>query len=165
MKNKIIWSFGVVLFGLSVFGTGLVVGQNSGELPNLTTACETKAGLLFGINDGFSILKKCPGNSQMVTLGQTNGDDEEVNIPGMAFMTTEGANIWLLTETGDVYSLDINDRDWRLQNDKKIEGNLVSGISQWFVNSYLTKNGEIFALVYDEELGKETWILVGLPTE
>lgn len=38
------------------------------ELPVLSTVCERKNGQLLGINDGFSLLKKCPKGSRMVLI-------------------------------------------------------------------------------------------------
>jgi len=55
-----------VLFFLGL----LLVKQISAqiELPRITTACEMKNGALFGVDDGFSILKKCPKGSRMVMI-------------------------------------------------------------------------------------------------
>jgi len=60
-----------ILLSLAFLSAGfLFVKQISAqiELPRITTACEMKSGALLGINDGFSILKKCPKGSRMVMI-------------------------------------------------------------------------------------------------
>lgn len=49
-----------------IFGISRVLAQ--GGLPTITTACESRSGLLNAFNDGFSLLKKCPANSRRVVI-------------------------------------------------------------------------------------------------
>lgn len=37
-------------------------------LPTITTACESRNGLLHAFDDGFSVFKKCPSNSRRVVI-------------------------------------------------------------------------------------------------
>lgn len=50
----------LVLIARTVYAEGL--------LPILTTACETKGGYLYAFDDGFSLMKRCSGNSRRVVL-------------------------------------------------------------------------------------------------
>lgn len=47
------------------------------QLPVINTACENKNGLLFAIDDGFSIFKECPANSRRVIIVGEQGPKGE----------------------------------------------------------------------------------------
>lgn len=77
----------MLLFLPLLFAGLLFVKQISAqvELPRITTACEMKNGALFAIDDGFSILKKCPKGSRMVMIiGEQGpkGDKGDKGDPG-----------------------------------------------------------------------------------
>lgn len=62
----------LIILAVALFGVTVVKAQT--VLPRITTACEDKAGLLFSVNDGFSLLKKCPKNSRLVAIIGEKGD-------------------------------------------------------------------------------------------
>lgn len=66
MKIKRISVFLIIVFILGFLGVVKIYAQQG--FPTITTACEGRNGLLYSFNDGFSNLKKCPGNSRRVVL-------------------------------------------------------------------------------------------------
>lgn len=70
----------LITLALAYYGVSRVLAQV--ELPRVTTACELKSGLLFAIDDDFSILKKCPGRSRRVVLIGEKGDKGDQGDPG-----------------------------------------------------------------------------------
>lgn len=56
----------VSLIFVAILGISKVFALD--QLPVVNTACENKNGLLLAINDGFSLLKKCPANSRRVVI-------------------------------------------------------------------------------------------------
>lgn len=72
-----------VIVCLAFLGVAKVFGQL--ELPRISTACEDKSGLLYSFNDGFSVFKRCSGNSRRVILiGEQGlkGDKGDQGEPG-----------------------------------------------------------------------------------
>lgn len=66
MKIIKILPFLLIAFVLTFIGFSKIYGQQ--ELPVITTACESRSGLLWAFDDGFSVLKKCPNGSRRVVL-------------------------------------------------------------------------------------------------
>lgn len=156
MKNKTVWFLGLVLFGFLVFGTGMVVGQGSNELPKLTTACETKAGLIFGMGDGFSILKKCPGNSRMVALGGTGnetGSGGQINIGGVVYFSNSGEGPWILKEDGTIWNYG-ESGSWEKNERRSTLPVTVDQVLYWDYNSLITRSGDIYRF-------DGSWLLIG----
>lgn len=61
-------------------GIGLFLGKNAFaqlSLPVISTACESRNGNLSAFEDGFSMLKKCDGDSRRVVLIGEKGDKGE----------------------------------------------------------------------------------------
>ena len=71
----------LILFAFVVVSTGLAKAVTDG-LPQITTACENRHGFLFSVNDGFSILKKCPNNFREVILVGQPGPKGDQGDPG-----------------------------------------------------------------------------------
>ena len=54
------------------------------DIPTISIACEYKSGLLFSVNDGFSVFKKCPNNARRVVIIGEKGNKGEKGDPGEA---------------------------------------------------------------------------------
>lgn len=69
-----------------IFGISRVFAQ--GGLPTITTACETRSGLLAAFDDGFSVFSSCPeGSRRVVLIGEAGpkgdkGDKGDQGDPG-----------------------------------------------------------------------------------
>lgn len=76
-----------ITLGLSLLTTAIVFANQ--VLPRITTACEDKSGLLFAVDDGFSLRKKCQGNSRRVVIIGEQGPQGEpgVNLSKDSFYT------------------------------------------------------------------------------
>lgn len=74
MKIKIL-IFVLLVLSFSYIGIKKVTAEI--EFPRIITACEYKSGLLFAIDDGFSMHKKCPETSRMVMIIGEKGDRGE----------------------------------------------------------------------------------------
>ena len=159
MKNKSVWVFGLVLVALLSFGSGMVIGQTSNELPRVEVACENKAGLIHGFDDGFSILKKCPKGSRRVMLGEKSILNDDPKISGnIAFID----NDYVLLNDGTVWNYDFggdqNPVGWYEATGLKITGLNVSDILDWSIYSFATKQGDVYFKHNDH------WSLVDMST-
>jgi len=161
MKKKSVLIFGLTLVGLLSVGTTIAWGEVS-NLSRVTTACESKAGLLMVVDDGFSILKKCPKNSRKVILGEasTNSGSEENNDLGVAF-SSQG---YFLKENGQVWLYSPGDNgglEWSYFGDVPVE---VDDIYQWDQGSFLTKDGVFYVGRFSDS--KINWeITESIPSE
>mgnify|MGYP000948394259 CR=1 FL=1 len=170
MKKKTALIFGLMLTTLLSFGSGMVIGQTSKELPRMTTACETKAGLVHGFDDGFSVLKKCPIGSRKVVLGEKNSFEGAVNIGTIKFVgfLSDSAQIVLLDKNGKTYLMDRSfesDRKWFYDSSRDLpDGVNVSDIVRWTPYVFLTSEGKIW--YYEYVADSQGWIgPLGEPTE
>lgn len=156
MKSKKKLILILFLIGLTSFTTSKVLGQ-SVNLPRVTTACESKVGLLVVIDDGFSVLKKCPKNSRKVILGElTEGDgSQQIGAGEIAFLT--GSMNHVLKKDGTVWWYDDMDKIWKEDIEKKVFGIEIDNIIQWNVASLLTKDGNIW--IPDNGV----WVNMGVP--
>jgi hypothetical protein len=159
MKKKSALIFGLVLIIILSFGSGMVIGQNSEELPRVEVACESKAGLIHGFNDGFSILKKCPKGSRRVVLGDksTLSNDPKIT-SNIVFIDRE----YVLLNDGTVWSYDFggdqNPAGWYEATDLKITGLNVSDILDWSQYGFVTKQGNVYFKREDH------WLMVDMST-
>lgn len=64
-NKKFLLIFPFLIFSVLFFSKDILAQL---ELPRISTACELRNGQLFGIDDGFSLLKKCPKGSRMVMI-------------------------------------------------------------------------------------------------
>lgn len=78
------------------------------ELPRISTVCEYKNGQLAAIDDGFSLLKKCPDNGRLVTIIGEKGDKGEQGLPGL----TGAGNIAFVFSYGDHYAVTTDRKVW-----------------------------------------------------
>ena len=61
---------------LIFFGISRIYAQEG--LPTITTACESRSGLLWVFDDGFSIFKTCPeGSRRIVIIGEQGSKGEK----------------------------------------------------------------------------------------
>ena len=70
MKFKVIF---VALASLFLIVTVSTVYATN-HLPTISTACEHRSGILFAIDDGFSLKKKCEGSSRRVIIVGEKGE-------------------------------------------------------------------------------------------
>ncbi|MCW1948980.1 MAG: hypothetical protein KIH89_000840 [Candidatus Shapirobacteria bacterium] len=145
MKKKSALVFGFGLMVLLSVGTGIVIGQTSGELPRVTTACENKAGLIQGFDDGFSILKKCSKGSRQVVLGEKSTMNGDVSVEGkIAFVDRN----YVLLDDGTVWNYEFGDggdvAGWFEATNLRITDLNVSDIVDWSSYSFVTKQGNLF---------------------
>lgn len=155
MKRKVVLVFGFVLVILLSFGSGVVLSQTSKELPRVTTACETKAGLIHGFDDGFSILKKCPMGSRKVVLGEEiNSSEGAANVGMVRFVGSlpDSAQIALLDKNGKTYLMDRSsesDKKWSYDSSRNLpDGVSVGDIIRWTPYMFLTSEGKIWYYEY-----------------
>src|SRR3989344_728636 len=79
--NRLFIPLGIIVISLAF----LVSGAIASSIPTISTACESKSGELKSFDDGFSLLKKCQGNSRRVILiGEqgSKGDKGDKGNPG-----------------------------------------------------------------------------------
>jgi hypothetical protein len=173
MKKKLILASFLVVFGLIVLGTEKVLAATITTLPRLTTACETKiGGILLGVDDNFSTIKSCPGNSRKVTLGEAS-QNEGGNVPvgNVAFISNDLGNYGYVLlkndETWFIYmhdSGDGNDRyiTWEKDETRNLPDGLhASSIVQWTNYQFLTDKGVIYK--YNDYLDSPKWEKLGDP--
>jgi hypothetical protein len=145
MKKKSALIFGLVLLTLLSFGSGVVLSQSSKELPRVETACETKAGLIHGFDDGFSILKKCPKGSRQILLGEKPVSGDSSSIFGK-ILFIDGA--YALLNDGTVWNYGFGDDGeesvWRRVDALTVSGVNPSDIVQWGYSGFLTKTGDVY---------------------
>ncbi len=169
MKKKSVLVFGLVLVTLLSFGSGMVIGQTSDDLPRVTTACETKAGLIHGFGDGFSILKKCPKGSRTVNLGlpqvtNTGSTGGDLNAGDVAFTSYD-------SDRNFVYVLDKDGKGWFLQiNEMQLfernvafdlpTGVLMTDVVSWNQGAFILKSGKVYV-----NTGEGGWVLTDFKTE
>ena len=72
MKMTRIHLFLVALSILILLGVAKIYAQEG--FPTITTACESRNGILRAFDDGFSLLKKCPTNTRRVIIIGEKGD-------------------------------------------------------------------------------------------
>jgi len=82
MKVIKILPFLLITFVLIFLGVSRIYAQQI--LPTITTACESRNGLLHAFDDGFSVFKKCPNNMRRVVIIGEKGDNGEKGDPGVA---------------------------------------------------------------------------------
>lgn len=157
MKKKAALIFGFGLTVLLSVGTGVVIGQTSGDLPRVNVACENKAGLIQGFDDGFSILKKCSKGSRQVVLGEksVSQDDQQIGAGKIAFLT--GSMNQVLKEDGTVWWYDEMSSEWQEDTERAITKVNIEDIVQWNVTSFLTKDGNVWLL------NSGIWQKMGVP--
>ncbi len=161
MKKKSALIFGLMFIGMLSLGTRMVWGEMK-SLPKVTTACESKTGLLMVIDDGFSILKKCPKNFRKVTLGETTttGGVEDSNDLGIVF-SSQG---YFLKENGQVWLYspgDTGELEWAYYGNIPVG---VNDIYQWDQGSFLTKDGVFYVARFSDS--KISWeIAESIPSE
>jgi len=156
MKNKTVLVFGLLLVVLLSFSSGVVLSQTSKELPRLETACETKAGLIHGFNDGFSILKKCSKGSRQVVLGEKSGStNEAVNMGDIKFLgfLSDAPYVAILDTAGKTYLMDRTTddlkQDWSLDGSRTLPSEVnVNDIVSWNPYMFLTADGNIWYFQY-----------------
>lgn len=168
MKNKLILVSFFLMIGLLAVGAKFVLAQTT--LPRVTTACEGKTGLLMGIDDGFSILKKCPGNSRKVALG--SGEYNNVSIEGDVLFFYQisvgdlGTIKYVLMKDGHMYqkvSWENNGQYW--QQIGEIPENLMQvGIVEWKIDYFITTNGRIYYKGAEAPTDGEWTYLDNVPT-
>jgi hypothetical protein len=109
----------------------------------VTTACENKAGLIHGFDDGFSMLKKCSKGSRQVVLGEETGS---LIFGKIVFL--DGA--YALLNDGTVWNYGFGDGDeesvWREIDKLAISDVNISDIVQWGYDGFLTKTGDVYLL-------------------
>lgn len=79
-KSRLVIILLIFLFSGFIFFIGKTYADEI--LPTISTACESKSGLLFAYDDGFSIFKKCNGNSRRVVLIGEKGEKGPKGDPG-----------------------------------------------------------------------------------
>lgn len=172
MKKKTALIFGLMLTTLLSFGSGMVIGQTSKELPRLTTACETRiGGVLLGVNDGFSSLTSCPKTTRKVVLGEEkNSFEGAVNIGTIKFVgfLSDSAQIALLDKNGKTYLMDRSlesDRKWSYDSSRDLPNGVnVGDVVRWTPYVFLTSDGKIW--YYEYVADSQGWIgPLGEPTE
>jgi len=140
MKKKSALIFVVVLLGLFSLGTGIVWGE-ANSLTRVTVVCEGKTGLLLTVDDGFSILKKCPKGTRKVILGEEKVS-EVSNESEVVFIS----NFNFLKKNGEIWNYSPGDQgifEWSYKG--KLPGDLkTDDIYQWDENSFLTKEGKFY---------------------
>jgi hypothetical protein len=152
MKNKLVLIPIFLFVGLLAVGTKIVLAVVT--LPRVTTACETKiGGVLMGIDDGFSSLKKCPANSRKVVLGEvgtSTGDEGSVIGPGdIAFIDDNG---YALNKNGQVWKYGYwgGSIKWKMGYNETLPNEVtVDEILQWKKDSFLTKSGDFWVYTND----------------
>jgi hypothetical protein len=146
---------GLVGIGFLTLGVTVVLGQVS-NLPRVTTACETKfGGVLMGIDDGFSSLKTCPGNSRKVILGESNTTGGG-GLPTAANVLFLGGST--LMNDGTVWYY-LDGSGWVLDNDRTLPATVSpTDVIQWGDDYFMTKSGEIYRHVYGQP-----WQNIGAP--
>jgi len=156
MKRKLILTL-LVLIALLGFRAGWVLSQTNGVLPRVERACETKVGVLTTVNDGYSLLKRCPKNSREVILGEKGeaGGTQQIGAGEIAFL--DGSMNFVLKKNGLVWWYDDMDGQWHEDTEKTIPEDKVADIVQWNVTSFLTKDGNIWVP------SNGTWLNVGVP--
>lgn len=76
MKIIKILPFLLIILTLIFFGISRIYAQEG--LPTITTACESRSGLLWAFDDGFSIFKTCPkGSRRIVIIGEKGPKGEK----------------------------------------------------------------------------------------
>lgn len=81
MKIIKILPFLLIALVLIFLGVSRIYAQQ--VFPTITTACESRNGLLHAFGDGFSVFKKCPSNSRRVVIIGEKGEQGEVGPPGL----------------------------------------------------------------------------------
>jgi len=163
MKYIKLFTATVIVIGLIIFGTGKVFGQLS--LPKITTACESKTGILYGFNDGFSIMKKCSNNNRRVVLiGEQGpkgdkgdqGDQGEQGIQGVQGLQGQrgvsgAGNIAFIFVDSDthLYVLTTDKKVWGRSGDAWNDANRevpmdTSDIVQFNIYYLLDTNGDVW---------------------
>lgn len=82
MKIIKILSLLFIAIVLIFLGVSRIYAQQG--FPTITTACESRSGLLWAFDDGFSMFKKCPNNSRRVVIIGEKGDKGDKGDPGEA---------------------------------------------------------------------------------
>lgn len=72
MKIIKILPFLLIASVLIFLGVSRIYAQQG--FPTVTTACESRSGLLWAFDDGFSIFKKCPSSSRRVIIIGEKGE-------------------------------------------------------------------------------------------
>jgi hypothetical protein len=169
MKNKLALAGFLMFLGLIIVIGAKAVWAVTTTLPRLTTACESKVGLLMGVEDNFSILKKCPGGSRKVMLGEAqvqndNGQGSGVSSGGImgsgeiAFISDSqilknDGTIWEYVENKD------KSGQWVEKNNGQKIPVLVTDVLQWNTSSLLTNEGVFYILAEDGS----SWIKITAP--
>jgi len=156
MKNKLVLISVFMFLGLLALGTEKVLAQVV-NLPRVTIACESKVGLLMGIDDGFSVLKKCPKNSRKVILGEESQIGGQIGAGEIAFLI--GSMNHVLKKDGTVWWYDDMGRNWQQDFEKSVTGIVINDITQWNITSLLTKEGDVWVL------DNGIWVNMGVPGE
>lgn len=167
MKKKSALVFGLVLVILLSLGSGIVIGQTSSELPRVEMACENKAGLIHGFDDGFSILKKCPKSSRKVVLGSVStgnsGGGLEAGEVSFISYSEEKDQVYVLDKNGKAWFYKINDDPVLFQRYSSLDlptGVNINDVVGWNQGSFILKNGNVYV-----NTGEGGWMLVGFGTE
>jgi len=156
MKRKLILTL-LLLITLLGFRAGWVLSQTNGILPRVEKACETKVGVLTAVNDGYSLLKRCPRNSREVVLGEKReaGGNQQIGAGEIAFLTGDMNRV--LKKDGTAWWYNEMDKTWTQDTARTVIGIDIGNIVQWNVNSILTKDGDIWLL------DGGTWTNIGYP--
>jgi hypothetical protein len=151
MKKKLVLVSGFLVIGLLALGAKMVVAAVT-TLPRLTTACETKVGgVLMGIDDGFSSLKTCPGNSRKVNLGEgSQGGSKIFTENDVVFVYNIAESRYILKGDGKVWKGSMTKVSDNFEWERVAERDLPVGITvndlySWTSDTFSTKSGEIWA--------------------
>ncbi len=146
----------VVAVVFLTFGVVKVLGQVA-DFPRVKMACEGKNGNLTAIDDGFSMLKDCPGEGRKVLLGE-----EPTVLGGGSGLPTAGNVLFLggsiLMKDGSVWYY--SGESWTKDVARELPTSInLSDIIQWGDDYFLTKTGDVYRYDYGQ-----SWRNVGSPT-
>lgn len=80
MKNIRVIVLSILVLNFAIFAAGKTFANSS--LPRISVACETRSGLLFAFDDGFSFRKRCPPRSRRVVLIGEKGEEGDQGVQG-----------------------------------------------------------------------------------
>ena len=170
MKKKTALIFGLILLVILSWGSGVVIGQTSSELPRMEVACESRDGSVRGFNDGFSILKKCPKGFRKISLGQTlatssgNTTTGNLNAGNISFVSFNGDRnlVYVLDKNGKAWFIQINEMELFERNSNFDLPTSVSidNVVGWNYGSFVLKTGEVYL-----NTGENGWVMTGFKSE
>jgi len=86
-NKKTIIGISVITLIITLSFTPKIFAAISENIPRVSTACESKAGLLMAAGDGYSIFKSCPAGSRRVVIVGEKGDKGDKGDRGIQGLT------------------------------------------------------------------------------